>query len=168
MTFADWFTLPTKEWAGSLVGLSLAVVSAAAAVFSSAHLGWIAELESATDACLDERNKVRLRTTSEGARAYSHLKQHRSSDPKHNVGWVVLFVAAFMTGLGVIAGLQIADVGWLFTIVPIVIAALVSVLAVFAPGRKARTAADARLAEMEKPKMAVQVAPATTPPAPTG
>lgn len=157
MTIDDWFTLPTKEWAGTLVGLSLAVVSAAAAIFSSAHLGWIAELERATDACLDERNKVRLRTTSDGARAYSHLKRHRSRDPKTGVGLVVLFISAFMTALGVIAGLQIRDVGWFFTIVPIVIAALVSVLAVYAPGGQARRAADARLTEMEKTNAAVHV-----------
>ncbi len=150
MTSADWFALPTPEWAGSLVGLSLAVVSAAAAVFSSVHLAWIAELEKAIDATVDERGKTRARTTSEGARAYAHLKRHRSRDPKKDVGWIALFVAGFMTALGIIAGAQIPDVGWLFTIVPIGIAALLSVIAVFAPGRDARSAADKRLAEMEK------------------
>jgi hypothetical protein len=152
VTAADWLTLPTADWAGSLVGLALGVVSAAAAVFSSTHLNWIAELESATDATFDANGGKRVATTADGARAYDRLKKHRARDPTKSIGRIALAVSGFMTVLGVIAGLQIPKVGWFYTIVPILVAALVSVVAVFVPGRSARSSADARLREMAPPR----------------
>jgi hypothetical protein len=53
-----------------------------------------------------------------------------------------------MTVVGVIAGFRIPNVGLAFTVVPILVAAGVSILAVFLPGRSARTTADARIAEL--------------------
>jgi peptidoglycan/LPS O-acetylase OafA/YrhL len=145
----DLFTLPTAAWAGTLVGISLAVVSAIAAVYSSAHLSWVADLDAAVDATTDERGKLRARTTAEGARAYAHLKRHRARDPRRSLGWVAVILAGFMTAIGIVAGLQVPSVGLLFTVAPIALSAAVSFGAVLLPGRASRKAADDRLAAID-------------------
>jgi peptidoglycan/LPS O-acetylase OafA/YrhL len=145
----DLFTLPTADWAGTLVGISLAVVSAVAAVYSSAHLSWVTDLDAAVDATIDARGKIRARTTAEGARAYAHLKRHRTRDPRRSLGWVAALVAGFMTVIGIVAGLQVPKVGLLFTIAPIALSAALSFGAVLLPGGASRKAADDRLAAID-------------------
>jgi hypothetical protein len=150
VSFDTWLALPTPDWAGSLVGLALAIVSAAAAVYASAHVAWVAELEAAVDATMDEQGNPRGRRTAEGARAYAQLGKIRGRDPAKGLGRVALLVSGLMTVVGVIAGLQIPNVGWVYTVVPVLVAAGVSLGAVFVPGRSARREADARIEELSK------------------
>ncbi|MDQ3346032.1 MAG: hypothetical protein M3473_07020 [Chloroflexota bacterium] len=72
----------------------------------------------------------------------------RDRDPGKGVGAVVLAIAGLMTTLGIVGGLQIPNVGWLFTVVPVVVAACVAMAAALIPGRRERPAADKRLGEM--------------------
>jgi hypothetical protein len=146
----SWFTLPTPEWAGSLVGLALAIVSAAAAVYASAHTAWVAELEAAVEATVNDQGEPRGRKTAEGARAYANLKKVRSKDPSKSLGRVALMISGLMTVIGVIAGLQIPKVGLLYTVIPVLVAAGVSLGAVFVPGRSARRDADAQISLLTK------------------
>jgi amino acid transporter len=148
MTLETWFTLPTSDWAGSLVSLSLAIVSAGAALYASLAVPWAAELAAATGATRDANGNPLSPKTTEGARALSRLAEVRDRDPGKGVGAVVLVIVALMTALGVVGGLQIPKVGWLFTVVPVVVAACVAIAAALIPGRRERPAADIRLGEM--------------------
>jgi peptidoglycan/LPS O-acetylase OafA/YrhL len=143
-----WLTLPTPEWAGNLVGLALAIVSAGAALYASLIVPWAAELGTATDATNDANGQLLNPRTTDGARALGRLSEIRRRDPRNGVGLVALGVALPMTLLGIVAGLQIPNVGWLFTIVPVVISAIVAALAGLVPGRSERKDADERLREM--------------------
>jgi hypothetical protein len=62
---------------------------------------------------------------------------------------VALAVTVMMAILGVIGGLQISDVGWLYTVVPVLVATGIAIASMALPGRKERQAADARLTEMK-------------------
>jgi hypothetical protein len=148
MSLETWFTLPTPEWAGNLVGLALAIVSAGAALYASLVVPWAAELETATDATENENGQLLSPKTTDGARARRRLSEVRRRDPRRGVGLVALSIAVPMTLLGIVAGLQIPDVGWLFSVVPVVISAGVAAMAGLVPGRTERKTADERLREM--------------------
>jgi len=137
-----WFKLPSADWAGNLLGLSLAVISAAAAIYSSAVLPWIAELERATRGTRDKDGRPLDPLSTSGLRARDELEAVRTRDPRATLGRLSLAIAAPMTALGVIAGLQIPDSGLIYTVVPVLAAAGVAVGAAFLPGREARTKAD--------------------------
>jgi hypothetical protein len=145
-----WLALPTKDWAGSLVSLALGLISAAAAVYATTVVAWAAELQSAIDATTDRDGKVRDPATGEGARARAALQEVRRRDPAHGLGMVVLAVTAMMTALGVVGGLQISDVGWLFTIVPVIVATAIALGGMYLPGRRERGDADGRLRDMAR------------------
>jgi hypothetical protein len=139
------FALPTKEWAGSLVSLTLAIVSAAAAIYSGAVVPWAAELATATAAMLDGNGQPLDPRSTAGSRAKTHLVEVRAKDPAKGIGLVALLLTVPMTILGLIAGLQIPSVGYLYTIFPIALSAAVAIVAAVVPGRLERKAADARL-----------------------
>jgi hypothetical protein len=138
------FALPTPEWAGSLVGLSLAIVSAAAAIYSAAVVPWAAELEAAR-ADNFVYGQPRDPNSGAGARAKARLREIRGKDPRRGLGIVTLSVAIPMSALGVVAGLQIPKVGLVYTVLPIVISACVAVFAAIYPGQRERRTADALL-----------------------
>lgn len=140
-----WFRLPTPEWASNLVNLALAIVSAGAALYSSAVVPWAAELAAAIRGTKDDNDQPLDPRSSEGAKALRRLTQVRAKDPRIGLGLVALLVSVPMTFLGIIGGLQIPGVGWLYTVVPVVIAAGVALIAAFIPGRSERAAADAVL-----------------------
>jgi hypothetical protein len=137
--------LPTKEWAGSLVSLSLAIVSAAAAIYSGAVVPWAAELASATRAMVDKNGKPLDPAGTDGARARARLEEVRAKDPAKGIGLVALALSVPMTFLGIIAGLQVPGVGYLYTVFPIALSAGVAIVAAVVPGRTERHKADARL-----------------------
>jgi hypothetical protein len=141
----NWFRLPTPEWAGSLVSLALAIVSAGAALYSSAVVPWAAELAAAIGSTKDDNDRPLDPRSREGAKAIRRLNQVRAKDPRKGLGLVALLVSIPMTLLGIIGGLQIPNVGWLYTVVPVLVAAGVALIAAFIPGRSERAAADAVL-----------------------
>lgn len=145
MSLESWFRLPTPEWAGSLVSLSLAIVSAGAALYSAAVVPWAAELAAAVRNTRDDNDEELDPRLSEGARARRRLGQIRAKDPRRGLGLVALLVSIPMTFFGVVAGLQIPSVGWLYTVVPVLVAAAVALVAAFIPGRSERAEADAVL-----------------------
>jgi peptidoglycan/LPS O-acetylase OafA/YrhL len=130
------------------VALVLAIVSAGAALYASLIVPWAAELRTATDATKDANGELLNPRTTDGARALVRLSEIRRRDPRQGVGLVALGVALPMTLLGIVAGLQIPNVGWLFTIFPVVISAAVAALVGLLPGRSERKEADERLREM--------------------
>lgn len=143
-----WFRLPSADWAGTLLTLSLGVVSAAAAIYSSAVLTWIAELEAATRATADD-DGVRLDPRAAvGRRARRRLQDVKARDPLRTLGRLSLTIATPMTALGLVAGLQIPDTGLVYTVIPVLLAAGVAVGTAFLPGRAARAAADVALSEL--------------------
>jgi hypothetical protein len=139
------FALPTKDWAGSLVSLALAIVSAAAAIYSGAVVPWAAELATATAAMVGQNGKPLDPSGTDGARARVHLVEVRAKDPAKGIGLVALLLTVPMTILGIIAGLQVPNVGYLYTVFPIALAAGVATVAAIVPGRTERHDADARL-----------------------
>lgn len=141
-----WFRLPSPEWAGSLLNLSLAVVSAAAAIYSSAVIPWVAELEGAIRQTKDPDGHPLNIATNEGARAVRQLRAVRDRDPARALGIGSLAIAMPMAALGVVAGLQIPNTGLVYTVVPVLVAALVAIGAAFLPGRAARLEAGRVLA----------------------
>lgn len=141
----SWFRLPTADWAGNLVNLALAIVSAGAALYSSAVVPWAAELAAAIAGTKDDNDQPLDPRSSEGAKALRRLTQVRAKDPGKGLGLVALLVSIPMTIFGVVGGLQIPDVGWLYTVLPVLIAAAVALTAAFIPGRSERAAADAIL-----------------------
>lgn len=151
MSLETWFRLPSEAWAGSLVGLALGIVSAGAAIFSSAVVPWAAELGAALKGTRDSNDQPINPKTSEGARALRRLAEVRARDPRKGLGRVALGVSIPMTILGVVAGLQIPDSGWLYTVAPVLIAAAVGIGAAFLPGRDERAQADAVLGARPKP-----------------
>ena len=148
MSLDTLFRLPSPEWAGTLVSLALAIVSAAAALYSSVAVPWAAAPEAATAATFDEYGKPRTRVSADGYHAFQHLSEVRQRDPAKGLGRVTWLVAGPMTALGVVGGLQVPNVGWLYTVGPILVAAIVDWIAVLALGRTARKAADARIRAM--------------------
>jgi hypothetical protein len=141
----SWFHLPTPDWAGSLVNLALAIVSAGAALYSAAVVPWAAELGAAIRSTKDDNDRPLDPRSFEGAKALRRLSQVRAKDPRNGLGLVALLVSVPMTFFGIIGGLQIPTVGWLYTVVPVVIAAGIALVAAFIPGRSERAAADAVL-----------------------
>jgi amino acid transporter len=148
MRLEDWFALPTPDWGGTLVGLALALISAGAAVYTSVVVPWTSELESAVAGTVGPDGLVRKPTTGEGARALQHLTEVRHRDPAKGLGVLALIVTTLMTVLGVLGGLQIQSVGWLYTVVPVLVATTVAGVAVVVPGRASRRLADRRLIEL--------------------
>jgi len=55
-----FFRLPSPEWAATLVSLTLGVVSAAAAIYSSVAVPWAASLGAATAATFDQYKRPLL------------------------------------------------------------------------------------------------------------
>jgi hypothetical protein len=76
------------------------------------------------------------------------LEAARLGDPAEGLGVVVLAVTVMMAILGVIGGLQIPEVGWLYTVAPVLVATGIAVASITLPGRKERHEADLRLTEM--------------------
>jgi hypothetical protein len=146
-----WFALPTADWAGSLVSLALAIVSAGAAFYGSLVVPWAAALGAATSASKNQDGKLLDPTSAEGSRALRRLEGVRAEDPRKGVGIVVLSVSALMTALGSIAGLQIPNVGYLYTVVPVVVAAVITVAVALLPGRDERKSADETLRALRAP-----------------
>ena len=147
-----WLRLPSPEWAGSLVNLALALISAAAAIYSGALVPWLAELESAIRATRDDNGMPFDPSSREAARARRRLREVRGKDPARGLGVVVVAISAPLTLLGVVAGLQIPNSGYLFTIVPVLAAAAVALGAALLPGRSGRKEADALLPKIPGPK----------------
>lgn len=144
-----FFRLPSPEWAATLVSLTLGVVSAAAAIYSSVAVPWAASLGAATAATFDQYKRPLLISGDNGYKAYVHLSEVRKRDPRPGLGWITVAIAIPMTILGVIAGLQVPNVGWVYTVGPILVAATVEGVAILALGRTARKEADARLKQMK-------------------
>jgi hypothetical protein len=143
-----FFRPPSPEWAGTLVGLALGVVSAAAAIYSSVAVPWAASLEAATSATFDQYKKPLLTSGDDGYKAYLRLSEVRKRDPRPGLGKITGAIAIPMTVLGGIAGLQVPNVGWLYTVGPILVAGIVEGFAILALGRVARREADSRLKQM--------------------
>lgn len=148
MSIEVWTSLPTPEWAATLVSLALATISAGAALHAAVAVPWAAKLESAVAATNDRNGKLHNPATSEGVRSLARLGEVRERDPGKGLGRVILAVVTLMTALGSVGGLQIEGVGWLYSIVPVWVAAGVAVAAVRLPGRRVRGEADRRLTEM--------------------
>lgn len=141
MNLETWFLLPSADWAGSLVSLSVAIVSAGAALYSAAVVPWAADLESARRAGMDGAQRLNPAGDA-GSRARLRLIDVRARDPRRGLGLVALLIATPMAVLGVIAALQIPDSGWLYTVVPVAVACIVALIAAFIPGATERREAD--------------------------
>jgi hypothetical protein len=107
-----WLHLPSADWAGSLVSLSVAVVAAGAALYSAAVVPWAADLESARRAGMSDGKPLNPAGDA-GSRARRRLLDIRARDPRRGLGLVALLVAVPMALLGIVAALQIPDSGWL-------------------------------------------------------
>jgi hypothetical protein len=147
-----WFRLPSADWAANLVNLALAVVSASAAIYASAVLAWIAQLEAATRATSDEDGRRLEWSLGEARHARLALQEVQGRDPQRTLGRLSLALATPMTAIGVIAGLQVPDSGLVYTVVPVLIAAAVAIGSAFLPGRAARREAARALADLKPPR----------------
>jgi hypothetical protein len=146
-----WFRLPSPDWAGSLVNLALAIVSAAGAIYSAAVVPWLGELDAAMRSTRDDNGKRFDPASAEAARARRRVREIRGRDPAKGLGVIVLVISIPMAALGIVAGLQIPESGYVYTVLPVVVAAVVAVGAALLPGRQARRDADALLGTSEVP-----------------
>jgi hypothetical protein len=148
MDVETWLALPTADWGGTLVGLSLGLISAAAAVYTTVATRWAGDLKSAIDAT-SPRGQVLDAATTDGARALAGLESALGRDPAPGLGLVVLVVTVMMAFLGVVGGARIPNVGFLFTVIPVVVATVIAGASMYLPGRRERVEAQARVTQMK-------------------